>query len=276
MKDGINLFSEDIESEINAIKSEEDEIKKIETKYKNALSNHKSNNSKRIQLLRRIRLEKIKEIERETEKNNLKLEKLYEERDAILLNYCARKGHNYIQVVSYTFSHGKKTRHSYLKCTVCRMEKEYKQWITYYKPKDYKQKIPKEVYDDITLAVNRRTYKMVLEEIEKFEEYRNYLQFLRNEICKLFGHDGKGQYVVSDGSGFAGSTDDIYAYTCNCCLYMIPGSRYVYSRQHAMYKIFNDENYLISSTNLEFSLPTFENYKESLEQKRLRRKKKLN
>lgn len=264
MKDNINLFSEDFESQISTIKSEEDGFKELELKYKNALLIFKENKKNRAEELKRIRLAKLKEIEKETEKFKLELEKLRKEHDAILSNYCNRVGHHYIPVADPRFHRNDiiqtiSPTSEYFKCTVCGRKKEYDFW-PHYEAQDYKQIIPDEVYDDVTLNENGRTYRILIEEIDKLREYGYYLLFLREELCRLFGHDGK---LINYG----GNGHDDYQAFCTCCGELMPKSDYIYSRKNAMYRIFDyDDAYLISSDdNYKYSLPSFESYQKSLE-----------
>ena len=273
MKKDINLFSDGFEGEISKIKSEEDEFKELELKYKNALLIFKENEKNRAKKLKRIRFAKLKEIKEETKKYKLEFEKLCKERDTILSNYCKKNGHNYIPVAesrfdSHTMTYIVPHMSDYLKCSVCGRKEKYDFW-PHPETQDYKQIIPDDVYDDVTLNENGRTYRIVIEEINKLEEYGYYLLFLRDELCRLFGHDGE---LINYGSY---SPD--YQGFCKCCGELMPMGDYIYSRKNAMYKIFDyDDAYLLSSDdNYEFSLPTFESYQESLalEQKQFKKRK---
>jgi hypothetical protein len=273
MRKDINLFSVGFEGEISTIKSAEDKFKELELEYKNALLIFKENKKNRAEELKRIRFAKLKEINEEAIKISLKLEKLCKERDTILSNYCKKNGHNYIPVAesrfdSHTMTYKVPHMSDYLKCSVCGRKEKYDFW-PHPETQDYKQIIPDDVYDDVTLNENGRTYRIVIEEINKLEEYGYYLGFLRNELCRLFGHDGE---MINYG----GYSPDYQGY-CKCCGKLMPMCDYTYSRKNAMYRIFDDDDaYLLSSDDkYEFSLPTFESYQESLalKQKAVQEKK---
>ena len=158
MKENIQLLGEKFENEILKCKKEEDNVRKLEKQYKKSLDNLNKHNEKRINVINEIRLNKIQEINNELEISKSELEKLKNERQEILDQYCKKNGHKDILIKSeyrgYTGAHSFKygraaMRTNSYKCAVCGRTRGYT-GETYGVPnvKQYKQIIPSEIYDD--------------------------------------------------------------------------------------------------------------------------------
>ncbi len=270
MKDDIHILGDSFKQEITSSKSEEDCLRKIKEKYEKLFLILQSNNEKRIETIREIRLNKIKEIDDEYEKSKIELRKLQEEADSILFAYCNKKGHRDILISSrilgstgeHSFSHGfeKNLRNSY-KCAVCGRTCIYTEKGYSYSPgQKYEQKIPDDIYDDKSLTVNGKTFRMLQEEISKITQYIHYLDSLYLKLCELFGHDA---VMISDREDFK----------CRCCGKTMTYREYIDTYHQAKYRgIVNfyyddypEKGYILSSEGeLDLSLPTFEDYQKSL------------
>lgn len=97
MKNDIHIFDEEVEHELMLCKEEEDEVRKLEDSYKNALSNLEKNNKKRRNLINNARLKKMKEIKNEIKKCHTIIDNLENSEQKYYEAYCEKKGkHNYI------------------------------------------------------------------------------------------------------------------------------------------------------------------------------------
>ena len=231
------------------------------------------NKSLTINELREIRLNKIQEIESQIEKSSLELEELQKKLNIILHNYCLKNGHNDVLISSKmtgrTGDHSFRGSEYYFgmeyRCTICgRIVRKMGLGYTPISPKQYKpykQKIPNEVFDDESIAVDGKTFRAVKEEMQTLDEYINYLNSLKSRICELFGHVVKS--IIFNGD-----------YQCLCCGKLLSSKRYIDSNHNAKYRGVVNESYFcspsssydISSDNFMFlPIPSFENYKMSLE-----------
>lgn len=121
----------------------------------------------------------------------------------MLHNYCEKNRHNFITLdyeilssheISHSFKHGSAYSINFQsKCTTCgetistctRMSPH--QLNQYY----YEQIIPKDCLDNIEYTVNGMSYKEIIKEIIKYEVIKEYILELKNDMCKMFGHDAK-------------------------------------------------------------------------------------
>lgn len=277
MKDDIYLLGDDFKREISACESEENSLRKIEARYKEALSILKSNNEIRTKVINEIRLNKIHEIDDELKKSNLELKELLDKLNSILFAYCNKNGHRYILISSTTLgvtgAHGftsgfEKIVNNTHKCTVCGgvIRRTETVW-GYYSEQKYVQKFPDDIYDDKSITTeDGKTFRMVQEEISKMNEYINYLESLKLKLCELFGHDATMINYVED-------------FKCNCCGKIMGYQEYINSHHKAKYRGIVDfyyrtlpeNDYIISSVGeLDLSLPTFSSYQKTLTPKKNR------
>ena len=272
MKENIELFGEDFKKQISNVKKEEDNVRKLEIKYKKSLDKLNEHKEKRINAINEIRLTKVQEINDELEITKPKLEKLNNERQELLYEYCKKFGHKDILIKSeyrgYTGAHSFKygraaMRTNAYKCAVCGRKTGHTS-ETYGVPsiKQYKQIIPSEIYDDTSLNKDGKTLRVIEEEIQKVQEYINYLEMLKIKMCELFGHDAKPYYNEE--------------FVCNCCNRIVSYREYINTYHNAKYRgivpfyysIYPEMNYIISSEGkLTLSLPTYKSYQRTLKKK---------
>ena len=133
------------------------------------------------------------------------LEMLRNDLDKFPRLYCKKYGHNYVTTDYYyigkTGSHffiGDEILYSFTsKCTVCGANSYIELPIYSFPDKDiYKKELPDGIYDDQSLTINGKTYRMTEEEISRLEDYLSYLHSLKRNICNLVGHtmERKRQY----------------------------------------------------------------------------------
>ena len=271
MKKDIYLLDDKFSSEISECKSEEDYVRRLEEDYKKALSILHSNNEKRIKIINEIRLNKIKEIDAEYEKSKLGLEKIREKMDSILHIYCNKKGHMDILISRrflgltglHSFSDGFERYYdeSY-KCAVCGRTRNCNA-IDYgfQKCQKYEKIIPDDIYDGKFLSSDGKSYRVLQEDFLKLTQYINYLHLLKSKLCELFGHD-------------ATMINEFEDFKCKCCGKIMSHREYINSHHKAKYKgivkycysYLSESVYIISFIGEDdLSLPTFENYQNSLE-----------
>lgn len=276
MKENINILGEKFESEILKCKKEEDNVRSLEKQYQKALDNLETNNQKRNNIINEIRLNKIKEIEEELKISKQELEKMQAERQEILEKYCEKNGgHKYVLIktefLGYTGTHSFKygreaTRINKYQCTVCGRKKGFS-GTTYVQPqlKKYKQTIPTEIYEDVSLIQNGKNLKEIEEEIKRIEEQIQYLDYLKRYLCKLFGHD------VEKMNGFFDDT-----FMCKCCNRVLSYQEYINTYHDAKYRgivpfyysTYPEKDYVISSKgDLTLSLPTYKSYQRTLKKR---------
>lgn len=272
MKEDIQLFGENFKSQISECKKEEDTVRKLEAKYKKSLDNLNKHNEKRINAINEIRLNKIQEINNELEISKSELEKLKNERQEIIDQYCKKFGHKDILIKSenrgYTGAHSFKygraaIRTNTYKCAVCgRKTGHTGETYGILNVKQYKQIIPSEIYDDTSLNKDGKTLRVIEEKINKIKEYINYLDMLKIKMCELFGHDAKPYFDEQ--------------FVCNCCNRIVSYREYINTYHNAKYRgivpfyysIYPEMDYIISSEGkLTLSLPTYKSYQRTLKKK---------
>ena len=277
MKDDINTFPEEFKTTVSDLKKEEDKLKEIQTKYQKLLNKMKSKYTKRSNIIKKIRKDKLDEINKEKEIAIEEISKLQELLNSILFNYCNRKGsHDYVLVSTkianatkplnnaVKFSYELLIRKKY-RCIVC--GRSYIDIVglselSYSNDKShYIQKIPEEVYDDESLAIDGKTYRTIEEEKFKLEKYNDYLQFLKRKMCELFGHYNSEARMI----------DTNYSHKCECCGKLCTNEALL-SQDYAKYKGVFDPyaiKYGLSvDGDLILDLPSYEEYLEITESKK--------
>ncbi len=256
MKNDINLLDENFKSEIVAIGANEKSIRELLEK-----------NKKKIEVIKEIRLNKINEINTEIKKNNEELDNLKKDLESLLVLYCQKKGHHYVlidykelhKIDGHSFEYGFAQNGNFTyKCTICGSVTHNTQ-ITYRYPKvkKYTAEIPTDIYQDNSLLINGKTCQTIQEKIDELNNYIAYLNSLKTELCRLFGHDAK--MIDYDGK-----------FTCNCCGKRLYYQEYINSYYAAKCKkivpFYYDKtpeiDYVISSPEeLVLSLPSFQEYR---------------
>lgn len=271
MKNDINLFSKKIKEEIATCKKEERNVRRKEETFKTALANFKANNEEKFKVINRIRLEKLAEINKEIRLSKIELETLSKEWNNILHAYCEKHKHNYILTeVKYPLPTGSYSpecgwEYSYIvnyKCTTCGTIKSFTTVGFRVCPEKYHQTIPKEAIDDITLSKNGKTLRMIEQEIPKLREYIDYLGYLKEKMCELFGHDA----TIIDY--------DRETFKCKCCGKTMSHREYIDTYYNAIYKgvvpfYYDDSISYITHEEGEtdITLPTLEAYQRTLKKK---------
>lgn len=285
MKENIHLFNEQLKEELMGCKKEESAIKAFERKLaekQRILEEMCKAKKNRAHAVNEIRLAKIAEIDQELEESEIELKRLKEETQNLLYAYCKKNGHHYVLIRSNLLGHtGRHTFHGDLyykentsKCTTCGTVYTYDG--TGYpsfdgcgrrgsKKPSYEQKIPDELYDDTTLREDGKTYRALLKEIEKLEQYISYLQSLYGKICELFGHDAE---IVN----FHYQT-----FKCKCCKKSLSKEEYISAHYQAKYRnavpfyYRDDSKFKLSlekGEKLVPALPTYKVYQKSLKDKK--------
>ena len=209
--DNIDIFDQKLNLVLQEYQDEETKV------YRDSAT-LKKNNKSRILILRDIRSKKLQEIEEAFNENEKKYWELEEARIKILDTYCQIHGHNYL-ILSEKIMESSFNKHSFRSGFDRRYLKKYKCMtcgaITCVEGKistdhaklsqPYKQLIPDEIYDDYSLAINNKTYRMIIEEQNKCLQYKDYLNFLRGKLCYMFGHDLRMDLSIGNN------------YYCSCC-----------------------------------------------------------
>lgn len=265
MKENIQLFGKNFESQISECKKEEDSVRALEEQYKKSLEKLQDNNEKRRKVINQIRLDKVNEINEELKNCEEELIKLLLERQEILAAYCKKHGHNDVLIKSvflgytgsHSFKYGRETnRRNEYRCTVCG-RKDVFRGSTYVQSqiKKYVQVIPDDIYEDTTLNKNGKSLKAIEEEIQKLKEYIDYLESLKASLCNLFGHDAE-PYMNE-------------TFVCKCCNRTLSYREYIDTYHAAKYRgivpyyydTYPEEDYIISSrSHLSSSLPSYKTY----------------
>ncbi len=273
MKNDINLFDDEFKEEIASSKEGEKEVKRKEKAYRTALKNLQATNKKRIEVINRIRLEKLAEIAEEIKISELEIETLTEERVKILHTYCEKNNHNYAllrqrylsSTGKHSFGRGFQNIYDYTyKCTICGRETSFT--TTGYDRRDsekYCAYIPEDVYDNETLTTDGKTLRIIEQEILKLKEYLNYLDYLKDKMCELFGHDA---IIIDYEENFK----------CQCCGRTLGYQEYIDAHYKAKYLgivpfYYNDNingSYITRGEKESYiPLPTFEVYQRTLKKK---------
>ena len=272
MNNDICSFGKEFEELITTCREAEDkagrESKEIESKEEQLHYDWEE----RINKLKGMRLKKIKEINDELEKTKLKLRELEREASDVLHNYCYRRNkHSYIlSAYKYegltgetSFGAGVHIYKEIYKCSVCGNTCDFSVY-RHRRTSEYKQDVPQEAYDDESISVNGKTYRMLKEEIDELKTYIGYLGLLKEKMCELFGHDVTPEQYKS--------------FKCKCCGKYMEYDEYVLSYNDVRYKGVVDfycgeypcKAYYVTGLcdNLDLSLPTYESYKETILSKR--------
>ena len=279
MKDNINILGDDFISEVAQYIMEERVLSEKLKEYNEAKNKLKKSNKKRIETIANIRTNKIEEINKELELTKKKLQNLKDEIKNIYIKYCEKNGHKLVLVnkrlIKPTGRHSFKEGFEYemvltYKCKVCgKMEKEIHKGYGYsINNKNYEKEIPYEIYDDVSLSETGKSIREIEKEIEELENNINYLIFLKERICELFGHEAKR--IGTDAVG-----NDIFK--CNCCEKEMVYRDYINAHYNAKYRDIIPYYYTNSketpiyimkepknTQKEDLYLPTYEDYQKKL------------
>ena len=105
-----------------------------------------------------------------------------------------------------------------------------------------------------------------IDEKTKLINYINYLHLLKKKICELFGHD------MEECIAYPHFRDSGHLFECKCCGKLMSVNKYIYDHRAAKHRgvvayYFDDDSYNKSPEDTNFSLPTFESYLESIQEK---------
>lgn len=268
MEKNINAFGKEFEEIVLSCVNEEGDIRKFKKDLEEKLATLDKNNSERIKKIDAIRRSKISEIDEAEKQTDDRIKELNRERDNILSAYCKIHHHKMVNIKSeYLGSTGK---HSFGrgfssmirfsdKCKVCGYVNIYTTESYGRNPSErYVREIPNDAYDDASLSTSGKTLREVESEISELHLYKRYLDFLHEELCRMFGHDAQMESYSAE------------TFKCKCCGRLLDYREYINDHHRASFKkivpyhyedIYDKEFITAVGVTGSSDLPSFDDYK---------------
>lgn len=220
----------------------------------------------------KFRDKEIKKLSDEIKKYNRVIAKIEKGLDSIKgNNECICTNHKYA-LISSEYHFGRKvgcyplvryysTYWNIYKCVYCGKEQEESQ-IDFYQQYEYVRRLPKTPDECLTKSIAKKVFSDKMQEIYnnylKLIEYVGYLNYLKERICEMFGHDVVGQSGCSFQKGICKHCGKKLGYNAD-------GRAFAYNVKIDLNGYYHDEIidlFLTPTERQKLSLPTFEMYQE--------------